>query len=280
MVKTVVTGASGFLGSSVVALLKTREDLDVVPVSRQSTIDAIQVADYAQTPGGDVLVHLAEASDRGRAALLGSAYTEQALVTLEALLAKGFQRVIYVSSAILYGDDEAHAHGPADPVRITDAYTRLKRESELAVLESSAGVVARLANVYGAGMSERNVLSTILRQIPGSGPVRVLDTTPVRDFLWIDDASAGIGALAIVERSLQGVFNLGTGIGTSVATLARTALDVAGECDRPVEATGEQSRPSTLIVDASATTDACGWFALTSVRSGLGRLLGQPAPAR
>ena len=44
----------------------------------------------------------------------------------------------------------------------------------------------------GRGMAELNVLSTILGQIPGQGPLEVRDDRPSRDFLWVEDAAEAL----------------------------------------------------------------------------------------
>ena len=71
----------------------------------------------------------------------------------------------------------------------------------------------RPANIYGPGMSKNNVLSTILQQIPGMGKLEVMDTNPVRDFIWVEDAAEGIVALALSifkDGNKCALFNLGT----------------------------------------------------------------------
>lgn len=271
MVTVVVTGASGFLGRAVVAALRRRPRVTVQPVSRQSLPDGIRVHRYSDAPGADVLIHLAEESDRSKVAILDVDYADEVAATADALLDGRYQRVVYASSAVLYGDRFAHAHTPEDGVYIEDAYTRIKRRSELAVLDSAAGVVARVANVYGQGMSSSNVMSRILAQIPGSGALSVRDTTPVRDFVWIDDAAEAFAALA-TGSGPAGVFNVGTGIGTSIGTLARVALDVAGESHREIRATAP-ANPSTIVLDGARTTQAYGWHPHLQVREGLSLLM-------
>jgi UDP-glucose 4-epimerase len=271
VVTVVVTGASGFLGRAVVTALRRRPFVKVEPVSRQSLADVIQVRSYSEAPGGDVLIHLAEESDRSKVAMLDIEYADEVAATADALLDGRYQRVVYASSAVLYGDHFAHPHTPEDGVYIEDAYTRIKRRSELAVLDCVAGVVARLANVYGQGMSSSNVMSAILAQIPGSGALCLRDTTPVRDFVWIDDAAEAFVALA-TGPGPAGVFNVGTGIGTSIGTLARVALNIAGEGHREIQATAP-ARPSTIILDAAGTTEAYGWQPHLQVREGLSLLM-------
>jgi UDP-glucose 4-epimerase len=234
------------------------------------------VVDYSQSPSGDVLIHLAENNDRAHVANAGQAYEEQVISTLAALIEKGYSRVVYASTAVLYGDANNWAHSSSDSIRIDDAYTRIKRLSELLVLKLSGGVVVRLGNIYGPGMSKNNVMSTILRQIPGTGSLEVIDTNPVRDFVWVQDAAEGIVALALSQykRGIEGgLFNLGTGIGTSIGDLASMALEIGGQSDRRVKAKCPSDRQSTLILDSTDITLTCGWEPETSLQQGLPILL-------
>ena len=110
---------------------------------------------------------------------------------------------------MLYGDTDIYAHRPNDPIQSNDAYTRVKRQSEMAVLKLPTGIVVRPANIYGPGMSKNNVMSAILQQIPGIGKLEVR-IQPVRDFIWVEDAAEGIVALAlsIFKDGNNAVFNL------------------------------------------------------------------------
>ncbi len=274
--KIVITGASGFLGGYILRVLAAQQNVSVIPVTRQEIFGWCRVPDYSQSPVGDVLIHLAEDNDRAQVAKAGQAYENEVRATLTALLAKGYRRVVYASSAVLYGDADICAHSPGDPIRNDDTYTRVKRLSELAVLKLPAGIVVRPANIYGPGMSKNNVMSTILRQIPEEGALEVIDTNPIRDFIWVEDAAEGVVALALdhfKEGNESRLYNLGTGVGTSIGTLARMALEIAGQPDRPVETKHSQSQQSSLILDFSDTTSACGWRPKTSLRQGLTHLL-------
>jgi nucleoside-diphosphate-sugar epimerase len=125
-------------------------------------------------------------------------------------------------------------------------------------------------------MSKNNVISAILRQIPGEGRLEVMDKTPVRDFIWVEDAAEGVVALALsnyIVNNQSALFNLGTGIGTSIGSLAELALDVAEQPERLVYANNVSDRQSSLILDFSDTTSACGWQPKTSLRQGLTKIL-------
>jgi UDP-glucose 4-epimerase len=270
--KVVITGASGFLGTYILRLLSKQKNVEAIPVTRKKIPGWCRVLDYTQSPVGDVLIHLAEDNDRERVSKSGKAYEEKALDTLAALLAKRYRLVVYVSSSVLYGDTDIHAHRPNDPIQSNDAYTRVKRQSEMAVLKLPTGIVVRPANIYGPGMSKNNVMSAILQQIPGMGKLEVMDTNPVRDFIWVEDAAEGIVALALSnfkDGNKCTLFNLGTSVGTSIGSLAELALDIGGQPNRIVYAKNASDRQSRLILDFSDTTSTCGWQPKTSLRHGL-----------
>lgn len=267
--RIVITGASGFLGRTLMRKLAL-EGVDVVGVSRHRLPGLVQVASYADTPGGDVLVHLAEANDRSWVEANASHYEQTALATLDSLLGKGFDRVVYSSSAVLYGDQSEALRSVEESVHIVDTYTRLKYLSEQIVL-SQKGIVARLVNLYGLSMSERNVLSAILKQIPLDGPIRLVDVTPIRDFLWIEDAAE---ALAIMSQGkVSGTFNVGTGQGTSILELAHIVLNAAGQTGRPLESGPHGAKRSHLVVDIAQTVAEFGWRPTTTLQKGIETLI-------
>lgn len=274
--KVVITGATGFLGRYVLRELAARRNIQPIPVTRREVNGWSRVTDYAQSPVGDVLIHLAENNNRSEVAEAGQSYLTEKLTTLTSLLAKPYHRVVYASSSVLYGDADVEAHSTSDMIQNDDYYARVKRLSELNVLKSPGGVVVRLANIYGPGMSIDNVISTVLQQIPGEGFLEVFDKNPVRDFIWVEDAAEGIVSLALHpfdSSNEERLFNLGSGIGTSIETLARTALEIAGQQERSVKAKFSSDRKSNIVLDVSATTSVCGWRPKTSLRQGLIHIL-------
>jgi len=120
-------------------------------------------------------------------------------------------------------------------------------------------------------MARHTVVSDIFDQIPGSGPVKVRDASPVRDFLSVTDAAAALRALAVSQ--LSGVFNVGSGVATSVRELAETALAVAGQGDRAVVATAPTGRRSYNVLDIAQTCLALAWRPERTLHDDLARLL-------
>jgi UDP-glucose 4-epimerase len=253
--RVIVTGASGFLGSATLKML-IRAGLNGVGVSRKKVPGLLQVNEYAESPAGDVLIHLAEINNRARVNLLSVEYELEASSTLRALLKKGYEKVIYASSAVLYGDGVCIPHLETDPLNAIDRYTRVKLASEQSVL-SCGGVVVRLANIYGPGMAAENVLSHILGQLDRDGPITLQDASPVRDFIWVEDVAEAI--MKMVTGRAQGVFNVGAGIGTSIGELARISLEEAKQPQRQVVSALSAAKPSCIVLDISKAKKNLHW---------------------
>jgi UDP-glucose 4-epimerase len=250
----VVTGASGFLGASITERL-LKENLPVIGTSRRAEIGLVQVADYRNIPEAEVVIHLAEDPHRERINRESEEYFRLAESVVRTLCLRS-NRVIYASSGTVYGDQSTLPFTTNMPVHATDQYSQMKIRHERIVCEAN-GSVMRLSNVYGSRMSPNNVLSDILRQIPGRGDLKIRDDRPVRDFVSVESAAL---AFALASRSpVPGILNVGSGVGISVGDLARSALRAAGQAERAVVATHPVGRRSVNVLDIQKTRECLGW---------------------
>lgn len=272
-----VTGATGFIGRALVGVLLDR-GWDVVGASRtpSTRTSDVPLVDYSALGQHRqrVCFHLASSAE-------GTADDEQrndALALLHELLRMRFPRVISASSAAVYGDRTARPHREDGATNPRTAYARLKLSCETPVLEAGH-TVARITNTYGAGMSPRNVLSDLLRQLPGP-VIRVHDASAVRDFVHVEDVAAALADLgsSASEDDAAGVFNVGTGVGTRVDDLAQGLArhTGAGTLEVRSEAPAEESG-STLVIDPSRLHARLCWRARLPLGRGLERLVQERA---
>jgi nucleoside-diphosphate-sugar epimerase len=264
--KVVVTGASGFIGCALVDRLAGSR-IDTVAVSRRPLpprpgVFRVQVETYAATPVGDVLVHLAESP------FADSMSTPDDGV-LDRLAGHGYARLVYLSTAAIYGDSSELPHRPDEPVNPASNYARFKLAHEAIILRSG-GAVIRSTNVFGPRMNGGTVIADILAQIPGTGALRLRNDAAIRDFMWIDDVTRLL-ELGVHSRA-DGLFNAASGEAVSIRELARRALVLAGEGERPV--TANTSTRSVLRLDFEDTVRTFGWRPEVTLDQGLSRLIG------
>jgi UDP-glucose 4-epimerase len=269
MTTVVVTGAAGFIGRNVASQL-AQAGLIVVRLSRRTVDDMRQVNSYADIAEGDMLIHLAEESRRHVVNASPEAAVQTSADTLRRLVRHFGSRVIYASSSVVYGNQHEAPCDVATPTIASDRYSRSKLINEQIVLEAG-GSVARLSNLFGEGMAANNVLSDIIRQIPGHGPLRVRDETPIRDFLPVSDAAAAI--VKLVELRHTGVVNIGSGIGLSIRDVALIMLSAAREAYRGVAATSSSTERSMNVLDISDTCRLLNWSPTMRLPDELARLI-------
>lgn len=256
MTEFVVTGARGFLGRTLCARLESR-GAKVHRVNRGEPLPPLPTA---------TCVHLAGSS--AAADYLRPGAREEALALARSTLR--FKRVVFASSAQVYGDKVRAPRREDETPEPVKGYAYASTKLELERLFPAPHAIARIANLYGPGQSPENVLSHILKQLPGGGTVRMmgaLDAT--RDYLHVDDAAEALARLALSSES--GVFNVGTGVGTSVEDLARALGRLHGvmvKTESPAPRAG-----SCVVLDPEKTAAALGWRASRTLEEGLKTLL-------
>ncbi len=274
--RVVITGASGFLGKHLVSKLRQSQEanIEIVGVSRQKIDGLLQVSDYRDTPKGDVLIHLAEENSRSGAQNGGDDALKNASELIESLTKKQFSKIIYASSAVVYGDSSTNKHSITDELISADIYTKLKVAGEQAILTNSNSFVLRISNLYGDGMSPNNVTNTIIQQAKIDNKIEVESLEPIRDFLWIEDATQAITKIIFNDskKYKDQVFNIGSGDGTSIRKLAETALQIASRSDFKISARST-SAPSCIILDIEETIKQLDWQPTVNIYDGFYRLM-------
>lgn len=254
---SLVTGGSGFIGSHLADALAARGDrvrvIDDLSTGRRENLrpdaDFVQasVADRraldAAMKGVERVFHLA-AVVSVQQCLADPAGSNEVNVTgtvrvLQAAAAAGVRRVVFASSAAVYGDTpvqpkrEDHPPDPLSPY----AVAKLAGERIGATLPGVEFVALRFFNVYGPRQTPDSpyaaVIPIFLRAIEAGRPLPVFgDGTQTRDFTYVNDVVAGLLLAADAPGANGRVYNLATGRAVSVADMAHALGRAAG---RPVE---------------------------------------------
>jgi UDP-glucose 4-epimerase len=276
--KVLVTGGAGFIGSTVaLALLDVGaqpivlDDLSRGPAAflRQFPGYVGDVADpavldriFADHPDIDAAVHCAARTvvteSLADPAMYYRANVGKTIDFVTQLIAHGCHRLIFSSSASVYGTTHEQLITEATPVRPQSPYASSKviverMLDDICAATALTAVSLRYFNPIGSDPRHRtgpydpgpmDVMGALLSASATGDPFWIHgrdwptpDGTPIRDFVHVwDVALAHLAALrawpALTERAEHQVLNIGSGHGTTVRQLVEAFNDVAS---RPVE---------------------------------------------
>lgn len=279
-----VVGANGFVGSALVARLRSRS----VPVAR-FTRDVPLVSDL-----GLLVPEAAEATTLyWLAASVNPAVAEEHPELVEAdhdaftrFLAAAERtpnppRVALLSSGgTVYDPATSPPYTEDSPVGPTTAYGRSKVGLEQALLGSQLPgghkLVARVANVYGPGQPARRgqgVIAHWLQAAASGDPLVIIgDPRTVRDYVYIDDVVDLLEILHTITRPLPDVVNVGSGEATSLEDLAKVVLDAISDPEVAFERTPPRDFDlSQTWLEISRAERDLGWRPRTELADGVAR---------
>lgn len=205
------------------------------------------------------------------------------MVLLEAMVRNGVNNIVFSSTAAVYGEPERVAIMEGDKTQPTNVYgeTKLAMENMIRWTAQAHGlkyVALRYFNACGAHVSgkigedhspESHLIPLVL-QVPNGKRDKIFmfgddygtaDGTCVRDYIHVMDlAQAHVLAMKrLMDGGESDVFNLGNGVGFSVAEIVERARAVTGHS---IPAVVEDRRPGDPAVLIASNEKACkelGW---------------------
>ena len=207
-------------------------------------------------------------------------------VILEACRGARIERLVFVSSAAVYGIAErSHREDEAPDPQDVYGLSKLVGEQQVAAFHRATGVpcvIARLFNVYGPGETNPHIVPEIFRQLAeGHEALALGNLTPRRDLVHVRDVARALRCFLETRPRPFAVFNVGSGRAVSVAEVLALLEGILGrriavaedpERLRPVD------RPH-LQADISRLWHAFGWQPKVTLEEGL-RDLAEAVPNR
>ena len=286
-----VTGGAGFIGSHVVEALLARGD-DVVVIDDMSNGKHENVPEGARLEindvrefldeyfeGVEVCFHLAAQVDV-RAAVERPDFDAYVNVlgtirVLEAARDHGTQVVLASTGGAIYGECDGPAPESAERLPMSPyGVSKLAAEEYLAAYNRLYGtkhVSLRYGNVYGPRQDpkgEAGVVAIFLGALAEGRTPRIFgEGKQTRDYVYAGDVARA--TLAAAGRG--GVFNVGTGIETSVLELYELCRKVAGVDLEPELAPARLGEIERSVLDVSKAKHELGWTPQVEFEDGLRR---------
>ena len=310
-VKVLVTGAHGFVAGHLIERLADAGakvvgvDLWVLRQSYLSMSSAMRRMDMVEGDIAnldemqqlfedhrpDVVMHLAAQADVQRA-LANPLGTFEANVRGTYVLLECARRLwdgdgsphamVVASSDKAYGEHEHLPYREDDellglyPYDVSKAAADMIARGYYTAYEMPVATV-RCANIYGPGdlNFSRIIPGTLRSLLKGERPIIRSDGTPLRDYMYIDDAVDGYVRImhALIDGRVGGeAFNFGTGDPVSVLGIFEEMVRTADRPDLAPEVQGEASKElPDQFISASKARRILGWEAHVPRDEGLRR---------
>jgi UDP-glucose 4-epimerase len=231
-----------------------------------------QAAKHRYMSGGQLKVPLTIRTQGGAGWSPGAQHAQQ----LEAWFVHipGLKVVFASTGGAIYGECDGPAPETAERRPLSPYGTsKLCGEEYLATwnrLYGTSHVTLRLGNVYGARQEpsgEAGVVSIFMGALRDGGAPRIYgDGRQTRDYVHVADVVRAM--LAALEAD-GGVFNVGTGVETSVLDLSEAIARVTGIERAPTFAPARQGELQRSVLDTRLAADELGFGALVDLKDGL-----------
>src|SRR5688572_9598104 len=146
----------------------------------------------------------------------------------------GVERVVHTSTSEVYGTALSVPIAESHPLQPQSPYSATKIGADMLTISfhRSFGLpvaIVRPFNTYGPRQSTRAVIPTLLGQLYGDAEqIRVGAVSPTRDFNYVDDTVGGFLAVAMADRAIGEIINIGSGREISVGDLVELLFEVTG----------------------------------------------------
>lgn len=300
--KVLVTGGAGFIGSSLVRKLLSRDTEVIVydsfftgkkeflPLEKENLhivqgtlldVDKLKKSFMDYRPS--VVYHLAALhyipycnANPVETVMVNVGGTESVLAACRDV---NIEKFVFASTAAVYAINE-YSNSEKDDVLPLDIYgaTKYFGEHLVRLFNASCGVpcvVARLFNVYGPNETNDHVIPAILKQLVKSHRIRLGNLEPKRDYIFVEDVARALTLLSEESNTAVEIFNVGSGCEYSVTDLVKVIRELT-EIDIQVEQEGSRTRKSDrlhLLADISKIDQITGWRPKFGLIEGLEALI-------
>jgi UDP-glucose 4-epimerase len=297
IVKVLVTGGAGFIGSHVVDTfiangcqvvivddLSTGRTSNLNPAATFYKLDirSPQLAEVFEKERPDVVDHHAAQMDVRRSVVDplfdADVNIRGSINVIECARNFGVKRVVYISTGgAVYGEPEYLPCDEDHPIKPICPYGASKHTVEhyLFMYEVMYGLkytVIRYPNVYGPRQDphgEAGVVAIFTGLMLAEKQANINgDGEQERDFVYVGDC-ARANLLAVTNTNGSGIYNLGSGRGTSVNEIFASLKSITGYSLSAIHLPPKLGETRRIFLDASKAFRELGWAPTVKIEEGL-----------
>ncbi|MDN4480314.1 UDP-glucose 4-epimerase GalE [Demequina muriae] len=307
-----VTGGAGYIGAHVAhAMVDAGLDVvaldnlssgrrgflpDTVPLGWVSVTDQDDVRDVMEENAITGVVHLAAFKYAGESVKRPLHTWRQnldgTLSVLGAMQDLGIDRIVFSSTAAVYGTPDVDLVTEETPTHPESPYGSSKLAAERAIVEQAAArrsagaplrhTALRYFNVVGSSApgvydsSPHNLFPLVMDALSRGDAPRIFGTdydtpdgTCVRDYVHVADVAAAhvVAAQALDSgEDLRTTYNLGSGTGTSVREIVDACIEAAGVDVAPVLTGRRPGDPARIVASGRRASHDLDWRMRHTVR--------------
>jgi len=201
---------------------------------------------------------------------------------VEAAQRAGIKRIVYSSSASVYGNAVTTPMTEEHPFNNRTLYgaTKVAGEQFFRAFNEQHGldyVGLRYMNIYGPRMDYKGTYVSVIMKVldrieAGEAPIIFGDGSQTYDFIHVGDI-ARANILAMKAEATDENFNIGMGVPTTINELVRMLLDLTGSDLEPEYKPEEQSFVTERLGSTAKAEELLGFRAQTPLEEGLASVI-------
>lgn len=299
MQRSLILGATGFIGGNLVRSLVARGESPRILIRRTSSLSFLEdILDRIEIVYGDfqdnaalceatkhidVIYHLI--STTSPSSTLGNSYDAvlsdflSTVRLVENSLVNGVKKIVYASSGgTVYGEPQITPIPEDHPLLPKSVYgqSKLSIENYLnfhARLMTLDVNILRISNPFGPGQNPAKAQGIIAVALNCAYSSRVLklygNSEAVRDYLYIDDVSEAL--ILAAQKPGSSIVNISSGMGYSVRDIVETIEEVSGRIILKEFIPARSSDVSVSILSNQRAFEIYGWTPKVGLKEGLFR---------
>lgn len=224
-----ITGGTGYIGKKLTQKLMGKNNpIYSVGIEDLDLQNYMEVLDFLKENKISKIIHLGWKMENNNEAIYDNIESINNL--LKASEEVQVEKIIFTSTNNVYGTElNGNSFSEEDRINLDEnnkyGISKYLGEELVKYVMNKKACIIRIADVYGPNQNHGNLMKGIISNLENKKNIQLYgEGKRERDYIYIDDVIRGLEF--IYENNLTGIFNLGTGVGTSVKRITDIVMNI------------------------------------------------------